>query len=91
MAQKLKRHAEKRGTTPGSSPSPWVLNNGLFRRDRRPAHAGAVEDYLGALKHRFTAEDEALVDELVPRGHASTHGYNDPRYPVEGRRARIAR
>ena len=31
------------------------------------------------------AEDEALVDRLVPPGHPSTPGYNDPQYPIEGR------
>ena len=44
------------------------------------------EDYLAALDYRFTAEDEALVDRLVTPGHPSTPGYNDPAYPLEGRR-----
>ncbi|MFL6691553.1 MAG: aldo/keto reductase, partial [Ramlibacter sp.] len=43
-------------------------------------------DYLGALDHRFTAEDEALVDSLVPPGHPSTPGYTDPAYPLSPRR-----
>nr|MDJ0897134.1 aldo/keto reductase [Alphaproteobacteria bacterium] len=43
------------------------------------------EDYLGALDVDFTAEDEALIDRLVVTGHASTPGYNDPAYPIEGR------
>jgi len=34
--------------------------------------------------------EEAMVDELVPRGHASTHGYNDPGYPFAGRPAAVA-
>ena len=45
-------------------------------------------DYVKALDYRFTAEDEALIDRLVVSGHASTPGYNDPAYPIEGRRAR---
>ena len=40
---------------------------------------------LGALEHRFSAEDEALVDSLVKSGHPSTPGYNDPRYRIGGR------
>ena len=50
-----------------------------------------VRDYvrtglaLTALAYTFTAEDEALVNELVPEGHPSTPGYNDPQYPLEGR------
>jgi hypothetical protein len=27
------------------------------------------------------------VDQLVPPGYASTHGYNDPMYPLTGRTA----
>jgi aryl-alcohol dehydrogenase (NADP+) len=40
---------------------------------------------LGALDYQFSSEDEALVDSLVPMGHPSTPGYNDPAYPIEGR------
>jgi aryl-alcohol dehydrogenase (NADP+) len=47
------------------------------------------EDYLGALPYRFTDEDKALVAGLVVAGHASTPGYNDPAYPIEGRSARL--
>ena len=43
------------------------------------------DDYVGALAYKFTKEDEALVNELVPEGHPSTPGYNDPQYPLEGR------
>ena len=43
------------------------------------------DDYLGALAHDFSAEDEALIDRLVATGHPSTPGYNDPAYPIEGR------
>jgi len=50
----------------------------------------ATEDYLAALDYDFTAEDEALVDRLVVPGHASTPGYNDPLYPIEGRIAATA-
>jgi len=31
-------------------------------------------DYLGALNYRFDAEDEALIERLVPPGHTSTPG-----------------
>jgi hypothetical protein len=33
------------------------------------------------------SNDRARVDSLVPPGHASTHGYPDPGYPIEGRKA----
>ena len=53
-----------------------------------PAPKQQWDDYLKALDYRFTAEDEALIDRLVVSGHPSTPGFNDPGYPIEGRRAR---
>ena len=46
------------------------------------------DDYVKTLAYRFTPEDEALVDRIVPAGHPSTPGYNDPAYPLEGRMSR---
>ena len=67
----------------------WVLNNRLVSAVLAgPRTEEQWEDYLAALKYRFTPEDEALVDRLVPAGHASTPGYNDPAYPIEGRKVR---
>ena len=43
------------------------------------------QEYLGALEHELDDTDEAAVDALVKAGHASTHGYTDPKYPVQGR------
>ncbi len=86
LAQRFKAHAEQRGMTASQFAAAWVLANRLV--------AGAVagprtlaqwSDYLDALRHRLTADDEAFVDGLVPPGHASTHGYTDPIYPVSGR------
>jgi len=42
-------------------------------------------DYLGALNYRFDAEDEALIERLVPPRHTSTPGYTDPKFPILGR------
>ena len=89
IAQKLRAHAERRGMTPGQFATLWVLNNRLITATiAGPRTEEQWEDYLGALKHSFTAEDEALVDRLVVAGHASTPGFVDPAYPVEGRLAR---
>ena len=46
------------------------------------------QDYLSAVSIGLSADDEAAVDRLVPPGYASTHGYNDPQYPLTGRVAR---
>jgi aryl-alcohol dehydrogenase (NADP+) len=91
LAQTLKAHAAKRGMTPGQFAVNWVLNNRLVTAAiAGPRTPEQWDDYLGALEHRFTAEDEALVDSLVTTGHPSTPGYNDPAYPIEGRLPRSA-
>ena len=89
IAQEIRAHAEARGTKAGHFAMAWVLNNrlvtGVVAGPRTEEH---WSDYLAGLAYRFTAEDEALVDRLVPPGHPSTPGYNDPQYPLEGRPAR---
>jgi aryl-alcohol dehydrogenase-like predicted oxidoreductase len=90
-AQEIKRYAEKRGVKPGQFAVAWVLNNCIVTSViAGPRTEEQWQDYLGALGYRFTAEDEALIDRLVPTGHPSTPGYNDPAYPIEGRVARTA-
>jgi aryl-alcohol dehydrogenase (NADP+) len=86
IAQKLKAHAEARGITPGQFAVGWVLNNRLVTAAiTGPRTEPQWDDYAGTLAYTFTAEDEALVDALVPAGHPSTPGFNDPAYPLEGR------
>jgi aryl-alcohol dehydrogenase (NADP+) len=87
IAQAIRLHAEAHGTTPGHFALNWVLNNRLIDGVVvGPRTEAQLEDYLAAPGARFTAEDEALVDRLVSPGHPSTPGYNDPQYPIEGRR-----
>ncbi|GGF41633.1 oxidoreductase [Aliidongia dinghuensis] len=86
LAQEIKAHAEARGGTAGQFAVSWVLNNRLVTSAiAGPRTIEQWDDYMGALAYRFTAEDEALVDRLVPTGHPSTPGYSDPAYPIEGR------
>ena len=46
--------------------------------------------YFSALAYPWTPEDEKLADSLVVPGHASTPGFIDPAYPVEGRFAAVS-
>jgi aryl-alcohol dehydrogenase-like predicted oxidoreductase len=86
IAQEIRAHAEARGGTAIGFAIAWVLANPLVAGAiLGPRTEAQLEDYLAALAYRFTAEDEALVDRLVPPGHPSTPGYNDPAYPLEGR------
>ncbi len=89
MAQQIAGHARERGATPTAFAVGWVLNNPLITGViGGPRTEAQWDDYLAALEYRFTAEDEALIDGLVAPGHASTPGYNDPGYPIEGRPTR---
>ena len=86
IASELAKHAKSLGITPGQFALAWVLNNGIITAPIvGPRTEEQWHDYLAALDYDFTEEDEALVDRLVVPGHASTPGYNDPQYPIEGR------
>jgi aryl-alcohol dehydrogenase-like predicted oxidoreductase len=87
VAQAVARHAEQRGTTSVAFALAWVLNNKFVSSTiAGPRTEAQWDGYLPALELQLGADDEELVDGLVPPGHASTPGYTDPGYPVEGRR-----
>ena len=91
LAQEIKAHAEKKGITAGQFAVAWVLNSAFVSSIvAGPRTEEQWDGYVSALDYRFTADDEALIDRLVVPGHPSTPGYNDPAYPIEGRRARTA-
>jgi aryl-alcohol dehydrogenase-like predicted oxidoreductase len=88
IAQKLKAHAQAKGTTLPVLASAWVLaNQAISSVIAGPRTLAQWQDYLPALDYAWTDEDEALVDSLVPAGHPSTPGYTDPAYPLQPRRA----
>jgi len=89
MAQRIRLHAEARGMSAAQFAVNWVLNNRLITSAIvGPRTVEQMKEYVGSLEQAFSADDEALVDSLVPAGHPSTPGYSDPAYPVEGRQAR---
>ncbi|WP_321793941.1 aldo/keto reductase [Burkholderia pyrrocinia] len=87
IAQEIAAHAEKLGTTSIAFALAWVLKNqyvsATIAGPRTEAH---WDSYIEALKIQLGPDDEKFVDSLVRPGHASTHGYTDPGYPVEGRK-----
>lgn len=86
IVQELLRHAEARGMTIGQYAVNWLLSNAIVTAILAgPRTFEQWSEYLGALDHGFNAEDAAAVDRLIPPGHASTHGYTDPTYPITGR------
>ena len=86
VAGKIRTRAETLGITAGQFALSWLLNNRLVTSTvAGPRTEEQWEEYLSALAYRFTADDENFMDSLVPPGHPSTPGYNDPDEPIEGR------
>jgi aryl-alcohol dehydrogenase-like predicted oxidoreductase len=86
IAEKLKAHAEARGTSLVAWACAWVLaNRAISAIIAGPRTFEQWTSYFAALDYKWTADDEKLADSLVVPGHASTPGFIDPAYPVEGR------
>ena len=86
IAQQLKVHATAKGVTLAQFATAWVLANPRVSSViAGPRTLAQWQDYAPAVSYVVTPEDEALVDSFVRPGHASTHFYTDPAYPLSGR------
>jgi aryl-alcohol dehydrogenase-like predicted oxidoreductase len=86
VAEKIVELAKIRGMSASQFALGWVLaNSGITSALVGPRNLEQLEDNLGALDFTITAEDERLVDELVPPGEHTGKGYHNPDYPVRGR------
>lgn len=82
----LEEHCRERGISVIDFALGWLWANRLVTSViAGPRTLAQWQTYLGALEAPWTAEDEALLARYVPAGHASTPGYTDPKYPIEGR------
>jgi hypothetical protein len=45
-----------------------------------------LEDNFRCLQVSITADDERFIDALVPPGEHSGKGFQDPQYPITGRK-----
>lgn len=85
-AQRVVEHARARGVTAAQFAVAWVLNNrAVSSAIVGPRTLAQMREYLDGADLRFEPADEALIDAIVPAGHATTRHYTDPAYPVEGR------
>lgn len=90
VAEALKPRAEAHGATPTQFALAWVIANPVVSSAIiGPRTLEQLEDHLGALEVCITDEDEDAVDALVPPGEHTGKGYNDPNYPVRGRKRRV--
>jgi aryl-alcohol dehydrogenase-like predicted oxidoreductase len=86
IAQRLREHAHATGRTLMAFALAWLWANRIVTCALAgPRTMAQWQTYVDAIGTPWTAEDEALVDGLVPLGHPSTPGYSDPAYPVRGR------
>ena len=86
IARKVAERAKAKGVSTIAFAIAWVLRNRLISSAIcGPRTEEQWDAYVPALDAVLDAEDEAFVDALVPPGHASTPGYTDPAYPIEGR------
>jgi len=89
LVERIRERAEAKGMTTGQWALNWLLRNEIISAVLAgPRTQEQLVEYLGALAHHLDAADDALMDELVPPGYASTYGYHDPQYPFRGRRPR---
>jgi aryl-alcohol dehydrogenase-like predicted oxidoreductase len=89
IAQAVARHAASKGMSTVAFAIAWVIRNRFVSAAiAGPRTEEQWDSYLPALDAQLGADDEAFVDALVPPGHASTPGYTDPAYPIEGRQVR---
>jgi aryl-alcohol dehydrogenase-like predicted oxidoreductase len=86
VAQEVGERARSLGLSTIDYAIAWVLRNRLVSAViAGPRTEEQWAGYLTAMRARLGPEEEAFVDALVRPGHASTPGYTDPAYPVEGR------
>ncbi len=89
IAQAVNAHAAAKGVSTVAFAIAWVLRNRFVSSAIvGPRTEEQWDSYLAALDVQLGPEDEAFADSLVTPGYASTHGYTDPAYPIEGRQLR---
>src|SRR5690606_32779355 len=84
IAQAVAAHAAAKGMDTITFALAWVMRNKFVTAPIvGPRTEAQWDGYLPSLEAQLGPEDEAFVDSLVHKGHASTPGYTDPAYPIE--------
>jgi len=86
LAAELQAHCERTGRQLSQFALAWCLANPILTSIIiGPRTWEQFEDNVACLELSITAEDEALVNRLVPPGEHTGKGFRDPLYPVTGR------
>jgi aryl-alcohol dehydrogenase-like predicted oxidoreductase len=86
ISQRIAEHCARRGLRPSQFALAWCLANPIVTSIiLGPRTREQFEDNLGCQEAAITADDERLVDSLVPPGEHSGQGFQDPQYPITGR------
>jgi len=89
ISRKVAERAKAKGVSTVAFAIAWVIRNRFVTSAIvGPRTEEQWDAYLPALEAQLDADDEIFIDALVPPGHASTPGYTDPAYPIEGRQVR---
>lgn len=89
LAAEVVALADEIGCTAAQLAVAWVMANDLVTCPIiGPRTPEQLEDNLGALEVEITPEIEERIDALVPPGEHSGFGFQDPSFPVMGRRSR---
>lgn len=87
IATQIATRCQARNLSPSQFALAWCLANRIVSSVIvGPRTWAQFEDNLGCLDISVTAEDEAFIDELVPPGEHSGHGFQDAAYPIQGRK-----
>jgi len=87
IAARISAYCQRRQVSTSQFALAWCLANPIVSSViLGPRTWAQFEDNLGCLEVTISDEDEAFIDQLVPPGEHSGHGFQDPAYPIQGRK-----
>lgn len=86
VAQQISQHCEKHAVSPSQFALAWCLGNPILTSVIiGPRKMEQYVDNVKALDYTVTEADEEFVNQVVPPGEHSGHGFQDTAYPITGR------
>jgi len=86
LSQEIGSYCSEKGVAPTHFALAWCLANPIITSVIvGPRTKEQFDDNLKCLDVEISEQDEAFIDNLVPPGEHSGHGFQDTAYPVTGR------